>query len=644
MKKAFQIGLILAATDKATSVINKAFGGMNKQLTGFEKKSAQFARGAAGVGLAAGATAAAVLTPIGLAVEKAIQFEDAMADVAKVLNLKNGSKELEAIGKAARDTSVYLAKMPTDVAKMYAELAQGGIAKKDLTEIAKLAGEVAVAFDIDAQTAGDRYVKMQNALGTSLKQTKVVFDAINSLSDKTAAKASQITDYLAAGGAGVARTLGITGQQSAALGSVFISMGKSGEESATIFERMTKGMMNMNKAAGKTYSAAGGGMAGLMAVIEKGKGLQGQARFEFFRAFGEYGNDVSQLANNFELLQKHLGYVADEQQYLGSVNQEFQNRMGTTGTKLRQARAQLESLAIEAGTGLLPAIKEILVAVTPMLQSMSKWIAANPKLTAGIMKGAVAFGVFAGGLAVVAGGISAVTTIIPVAIRALALLRTGIIVVRSAMIAMGIAAAANPIGLIITAIALGALLIYKYWGPIKEFFTGLWVHINAVFTQIGDTVKNLLGNTMFEAGKNIFAELARGLFLGAGLPLKPIFWAVEKIRGMFPSSPAKWGPLSDLHKVDIMGQVARGVKAAPLRAAVTMGVNTAVRGPLGMNSPSPSPVASGGGGTVNFSPVINVTGGGAQTKMDVMQALKQYMPEFERLIQNRQRVQERAAY
>jgi len=213
---------------------------------------------------------------------------------------------------------------------------------------------------------------------------------------------------------------------------------------------------------------------------------------------------------------------------------------------------------------------------------------------------------------------------------------------RAAMIALGSAAAINPIILIAAAIAGAAYLIYKNWEPLKKFFTGLWVHITAKFRQIVDSVWNL-GAEIYEAGKNIFKELARGLIATAMLPIRPIIWAVEKIRGMFPSSPAKWGPLVDLHKVDIMGQVARGVNPTPLQIAMNSGVNTAVRGPLGMNSPAPV-ASAGGGGTVNFSPVINVTGGGAQTKMDVMQALKQYMPEFERLIRERSRVQERAAY
>lgn len=643
MNKKYQIGLVLSATDKMSSVINKAFGGLEKKLTGFSKKAAGIAKGAAVVSLGAGAVSAGILAPMTAIVDKAIQFEDKMADVAKVTNLKNGSKELEAMGKSARDTAVYLAKMPTDVAGMYAELAQGGVAVDQLKQVARTAGEVAVAFDMDASLAGDKYIKIQNALGTTLQKNKVVFDAINALSDKTAAKASQITDYLASGGAAVAKTLGISGEKSAALGSVFISMGKSGEEAATIFERMTKGMMNMDKASGKVYAKAGGGMAGLLAVVKKGQSLTGTERFKFFRDFGEYGNDVSQLANNYALLEKHLGFVADEQLYLGSVNKEFQNRMGTTGTKLRQAKSQLESLAIEAGSGLLPAIKEILLAVTPMLQKLAKWMSDNPKLTAQIAKGAVAVGVFAAGISVVSGLFSGLSAGAVIAMRAFAVIRTGVLAVRTAMLAMNAAMLTNPIVLGVAAIAAAAFLIYKYWEPIKGFFSGLWLHIKAVFGSIVNGI-GTLGTEVYEGGKNIFKQLARGLMETVLLPVKPIIYAVDKIRGFFPHSPAKYGPLKDLHRVDIFGQVARGVNPMPLQTALTGGINSA----MPRTGSGPVPVTnnnnSSSGGAITFAPVINITGGGPGVKNDVIAALKQCLPEFERLLREVERKNNRLAF
>jgi phage-related tail protein len=41
----------------------------------------------------------------------------------------------------------------------------------------------------------------------------------------------------------------------------------------------------------------------------------------------------------------------------------------------------------------------------------------------------------------------------------------------------------NPIGLAITAIALAAFVLIKYWEPIKAFFSGLWSEISSAFQE-----------------------------------------------------------------------------------------------------------------------------------------------------------------
>lgn len=50
-----------------------------------------------------------------------------------------------------------------------------------------------------------------------------------------------------------------------------------------------------------------------------------------------------------------------------------------------------------------------------------------------------------------------------------------------AVLWLGRALMMNPIGLAITGIALAAYLIYRYWEPIKGFFSGLWTEIKAGF-------------------------------------------------------------------------------------------------------------------------------------------------------------------
>jgi len=61
--------------------------------------------------------------------------------------------------------------------------------------------------------------------------------------------------------------------------------------------------------------------------------------------------------------------------------------------------------------------------------------------------------------------------------------------------AIGAAIMANPIGLVIGAIAGAAFLVYKYWEPIKGFFLGLWDSVKGIFSGAVEWIKTALSWT-----------------------------------------------------------------------------------------------------------------------------------------------------
>ncbi|MDO8072991.1 phage tail protein [Janthinobacterium sp. SUN176] len=63
-----------------------------------------------------------------------------------------------------------------------------------------------------------------------------------------------------------------------------------------------------------------------------------------------------------------------------------------------------------------------------------------------------------------------------------------------AVLWLGRAFMLNPIGLAVTAIAGAAFLIYKYWEPIKGFFTGVWSHVKTAFSGGIGGVSTLIVN------------------------------------------------------------------------------------------------------------------------------------------------------
>tara|TARA_R110002124_G_scaffold80776_10_gene213568 strand:+ start:936 stop:3098 length:2163 start_codon:yes stop_codon:yes gene_type:complete len=117
--------------------------------------------------------------------------------------------------------------------------------------------------------------------------------------------------------------------------------------------------------------------------------------------------------------------------------------------------------------------------------------------------------------------------------------------------AASLAAAVLPITLIVAAVGLLALAVYKYWKPIKAFFGGFWDGLSEGFAPIGDAFSQLFDSFSFmgnmfswmgeqvgfsaeelagfaEAGKS-FGSIVGGIF---SFLMKPIQWFIQLLSGV----------------------------------------------------------------------------------------------------------------
>lgn len=152
-----------------------------------------------------------------------------------------------------------------------------------------------------------------------------------------------------------------------------------------------------------------------------------------------------------------------------------------------------------------------------------------------------------------------------------------------AIVSLGVALYANPVILIITAIAAAALLIIKYWEPIKGFFRRLWDGIKSVFLVVWEFIKGLflkyhpLGIIIahWEPIKEFFGDLwdsIMAIFRRAWEFIKGI---VDKVVGAvnWVSSKAGWlgrklGIVSDVEVTPTVAPVSQGALAAGTAAGV----------------------------------------------------------------------------
>jgi TP901 family phage tail tape measure protein len=629
MKKLLEVALVLSAVDKATRVVDEATRQQLNKLNDLNNKASNlFGKGA---GLTAAGAALAV--PLYQATQAAIAFEDKMADVGKVLNLKTGSAELGKVGDQVKTMSEYLALMPEQVAGLYASLAQGGIAVDDLDAVAKITGEMAVAFDMLPEQAGDAFIKMRNALNLSIPEAKKAVDAMNFLSDTTAAKASQILDFMAAGGASVAGTLKTGAPMMQAFGATLVSIGKSGAEAATIMERFQKGVLS-NKQMSELFQAAGGGVNGLLTVLKAGSKLTGQEQFEFFANFGEYGTSVSQLAQNYDLLYGTLKSVQNEQSYFNSATNEFVNRSSTTQGQINQLMTTLKVGMLEFGEVFLPILNKALNAIKPVVKAIVEWVKENPKLME------------------VIGVITGIVSAILILVGVVALLKAAFIALQAVLLA-------NPIIAIITAIAVAAYLIYDNWGAISEWFAGLWNSVKAAFMQAWEWIKNFfmkytiygliiqhwgeitaVASQFYEFGKNIVMAIFDGIKDFAMKPIEAITELGNTIAGKFKSilgikSPSR--VFMEFGK-NVTAGAALGI-AAGMPMAANASTNLAnVMMPPAVNVPAAPASTSGpagGGVSLSYSPSITIQGGASeQAREDFAKLLQKHQVDIVRILEN----------
>ena len=249
----------------------------------------------------------------------------------------------------------------------------------------------------------------------------------------------------------------------------------------------------------------------------------------------------------------------------------------------------------------------------------------------------------------------------------------------------------SPLGWIALAIGVVALVIYKYWKPISGFFKGMWQGLKEglqplmpLFQRMGKALSPILApikaivdwfkklikpvedtggaaekmgvrfgkaianiivklvelvTKAFEFGSKITSMLAAGIMSGIAKVKGCISQVAQVIRDHLPHSPAKTGPLKDLHKVKIVETIASTLKPLPLQNAMTKtlgvfsgGFKANVRG----RSSAPASIV------VTYNPTITISG--SESKEEFLKMLKKHKDEVVNIIKREFERKERVAY
>ena len=523
----------------------------------------------------AGAGAAAMAIPVKIAID----YESAMADVAKVVDgLKDEAGKITpaytAMSNQIVEMTTRLPMAAKDIAAIVAAGAQSGIAKNELIGFAESAVKMGVAFDITADQAGQSMAEMRAAFKMTQPQVIALADQINYLGNTSPNKADKIME--------VVQRIGALGEVGGFASSSIAAMAASlksvePDVAATGIKNMILALTK-GESATKSQSAAYKKLG--LDSVQVAKDMQTNAEATVSKVIQgimklkkheqvAITNDlfgaealpiVMQYSTGLKDLTKNLNAVSNAKIYANSMEDEYSARAATTANNLQLAKNAMAALGITIGNVLLPGVNSLIGSFNTVMGKVQAWVQANPGLSSGLVKVAV------GAIAIV-GGLSALSIGLITIFGPMMLVARSFGVVALAAKGMSMALLTNPITWIVLAIAGAALLIYKNWAPISAFFVGIWTTIKTAFNGGIKGISSLIINwspigLFYTAFSSVLS------WFGVDLPAKFTGFGAMILEGL------KNGILSKVN----------AVKEA-ITGAVS-GVIDKARGLLGIHSPS----------------------------------------------------------
>jgi TP901 family phage tail tape measure protein len=239
-----------------------------------------------------------------------------------------------------------------------------------------------------------------------------------------------------------------------------------------------------------------GGFDRMFKQFDKLSGLTTQKRLGVLKEI--FGDDAETLQVVSLLIEKGAAGYAEVQGKMSaqaSLQERVNTQLGTLKNLWEAATGTFTNGMVAFGESISPELKATTEWLGDMAQGMGAWARENPRLAGGLMKTAAVIAVLltvGGALMLMVASILGPMAVLKFSMTTLGM-QGGLManvfkvllgpmrLVGSAILFIGRAMLMNPIGLAITAIAAAAYLIYQYWGPIKEFFGGIWDRIKAAF-------------------------------------------------------------------------------------------------------------------------------------------------------------------
>lgn len=396
-----EYSLAVKIAGSVASSFNSAMGAAENRISGL----GQIAKQAAAIASAAWG-ALKIGEFVTDSVQAAVDFESAMADVAKVVDgLRDENGNLTDSYYAMSDSIVQMSKdipmAAEDLAAITASAGTAGIAAEELTAFTETAAKMGVAFDTTADQAGDWMAKWRTSFSMGQEEVTALADQINYLSNNSASTASEISTIVTAVGP-LGDVAGISAAQIAALGSTMVGVGVQQDVAATGIRKLATTMvagssatkaqatvlqqlgLDATEMAERMQTDAEGAILTFLEAVSKLPEAEQAAALKNY--FGQESvGAIAPLLTNLDVLRERFEMVADAQLYAGSMDAEYAARAATTANNIQLYENRIAALKIQIGNYLLPVVNKVLGAASTGLDWLSDKIASAEGTVSGFI-------------------------------------------------------------------------------------------------------------------------------------------------------------------------------------------------------------------------------------------------------------------
>jgi len=510
---------------KVETQLSSLEGKLKKNEKGFENLRK------AGMAFAGVATAIA-----GGSLKAAIDFETAFAGVRKTVEATE--EQFAGLEDGIRSMSKELPVSANEIAGVAEAAGQLGIATEDILSFTEIMTKLGMATDLSADQAATSLARFANITGLAADEYSNLGAAVVGLGNNMAATESEIVD-MAMRVAGAGTNAGLTQQEILALAGALTSMGLRAEAGGTAISQtlltMNSAVLGGGEELEKFASVAGMSAENFAAAFREnassalvtfiqGLGEMNDTGADTTGILGELGlggiritDTLLRASNAQDILTDALDIANTSWEENTALNDEVAKRNETAAAKMTMLKNSITDMAVNLGDALIPAITSLIEKIAPVIEKVSNWIKENEGLAKTIL--AIAGG--GGALLLLVGLIPKIVGMFTGFINAIKLFSNVTKIATAVQWLWNAAMTANPIGLIIVAIAAliaAIVLIAKNWETIREktveiwnnivgFLKGVWDGIVGFFKDIWDNVTGIFSNA-WEFIKSVWNNVA----------------------------------------------------------------------------------------------------------------------------------------